>query len=269
MRTITNLAAAASLAAALGACGAAATKPGDLKASPFYDGSLKITATTSAGPASIEISAGILPILADFTNGYFEDGHGLYSHQGPDYPKSQEEAVEVARKAAIPFAELLKQCVANHPDIVVQQPGQTLTEQQLWNNIQVVETCAYEDFGIKPYWIPQLVDDVDVCEVVLGEGWRLPTAADLAAFSDHARQAFADAARVELALNGSMDVYARAADGTLRRGSLEPGVHTLSPIEYPMGYDEPAKYHYEGCGSSLCNSNTLGLRCVRAGQVIP
>jgi hypothetical protein len=261
MRSITAFVAAASLTAALAACGGATTpKPSSMKASFLYDGSTRITATTTAGPASIEISATLFPKT-------FNGTEGLYAHEGPNYPKSYAEAVEVVRNASMPYAELLKQCAASHTEIVIQASGQTLTDQQLSANLEAVLNCAYEDFSIKPYWIPQLIDDVDVCAVVLGEDWRLPTEADLAAFSDPAREAFAEASRIEISLNGGLDVYARGADGQLRRGSMEPGVHSLSAIEYPLGRD--AQYHYEGCGFSGCNGRTIGLRCMRTGDVIP
>lgn len=253
----------------LATCGGGTT-PEDLKASPLYDGTLKITATTSAGPARIEISAGILPMLADFKGTPTAAEDGLYSHEGPNYPKTYAEAVEVVRRASIPYAELLKRCAALHSEITVEVPGQTLTDEQLWANLEAVWNCAYLDFGTKPYWIPQLIEDVDVCAVVLGEGWRLPSEADLAAFSDAARQVFVEAARIELALNNGTDIYARGADGKLRRGSMQPGVRTLSAIEYPTWQaSDGSKYHYEGNGSSGGTQGSIGLRCVRAEGLIP
>jgi len=71
-------------------------------------------------------------------------------------------------------------------------------------------------------------------------------------------------------LNDGTDIYARGSDGKLSRGSLEPGVHTLSALEYPTWRGSDAsKYHYEGNGSSGGNKGAIGLRCVRAGGLVP
>ncbi|HEY3445078.1 MAG TPA: hypothetical protein VGK67_01895 [Myxococcales bacterium] len=244
---------------ALAACGVSAPlEPQNheptkgLHASLMYDGSAHVTGTTSAGAASLEISATILPNT-------FKGDDGLYAHEGDAYPKSYEEAVEVARNAAMPYAELLVQCAALHPEIVLAASGQTLTELQLQANLEAVFECSYSDFGIKPYWIPQLIDDVDVCSVVLGGDWHLPTEAELASFSDPARQVAADALRSEL--YGNVEVFARASDGTLRIGSIAPGVRTLHDITYPSWYwPEPSKKH---------NEASTALRCLRAGSSIP
>jgi hypothetical protein len=214
----------------------------------MYDGSTRVTGTTSAGPASLELSAPILPKV-------FVENNGLYAHQGDAYPKTHDEEVQVVRDAAMPYLTLLEQCAQLHLDIVVPSPDASLTAAQFSANNDAIFNCSYDDFGIKPYWIPQLVDDVDICAVVLADGWRMPTQADLDAFTDPARDAY-----WALACNdvyASADIYVRANDGRLASASILSGDRTVTPLELPP---EQWKEHYE---------SSPAVVCVRAGDVIP
>ena len=62
--------------------------------------------------------------------------------------------------------------------------GAPLSPAQLATNYDQVGRCAYEQYTAKPYWIPKLVDDVDICGTEMGTGWRLISEADLASFSE-------------------------------------------------------------------------------------
>ncbi len=230
----------------------------NLQTALAYDGSMKIVGTTAAGPASLEVSATILPKLwKELENG--TKNEGLYAHEGANYPRTYEEAEQVVREVSMPYADLLVQCAALHPEIVLESSGQTLTQEQLWANQEAVSRCAYLDFAIKPYWIPQLVNDVDICAVVFGDGWHLPTELELLSFSDEARQAAMDAFGTEVF--GNLEIFTRAGNGSLVIGSIAPGARTLKGFNYPQGvYAEPQKNHYEG---------GTALRCLRAGSAIP
>ncbi|MBM4379088.1 MAG: hypothetical protein FJ086_07245 [Deltaproteobacteria bacterium] len=129
--------------------------------------------------------------------------------------------------------------------------------------------CAYDQYTAKPYWIPQLVNDVNICESQLGQDWHLLAESDLATFND-ADYVFLQNTLTQASNANpnnttsywgtfyfSLKVYLRAADGTIKAGDLTPGVsNRVSALTYPQGRD--AAYHCEG---------GLALRCTRRTQV--
>src|SRR6185295_10422652 len=124
-----------------------------------------------------------------------------------------------------------------------------------------IATCAYQDFVSKPYWIPALVDGVDICGTELGSSWRLVSEDDAASFSE----ADAEAIAGSLSTPGSsgffgnfyfgLRVWIRGNDGSLGQGDLSPGV-TSRVSALPVPTD--SKTHYEG---------GLALRCIRVTPV--
>jgi hypothetical protein len=119
-----------------------------------------------------------------------------------------------------------------------------------WEQVEV------SAFTVKPYWIPQLVDDVDVCAVTLGAAWRLITEADLATLDA------ADLKNIQDTLSGvgttfwgefyfSLHTYVRAADGKLAAGDLSPGATMrVAPLSYQQGGGPTM--HYEGGLAPRC-----------------
>jgi hypothetical protein len=98
-------------------------------------------------------------------------------------------------------------------------------------NFDQVAKCSYDQYTSKPYWIPQLIDDVGVCEAELGPDWHLPTEADVASFIDADFQFFHDtltAAATGTSFWGSfyfsLTVYVRAGDNTIQKADLSPGI---------------------------------------------
>jgi hypothetical protein len=213
-----------------------------------YDGSSAIVPDAETGVARVAISAPIFPHT-------FKAGGGLdlYGYEGANYPTTYAGELQLARGAGVTYASLLAQCAALHSTIVLQAAGSPpLPASVLASNLEAVARCAYEDFGIKPYWIPQLVDDVDLCGELLGAGWKLPTEADLAALTDAERATWQQAASAELF--GSLNVYVRANDGSLKLAGLGVGSRALEPFLAFGGAYNP-KNHYEG---------GVNLRCFHA-----
>jgi hypothetical protein len=209
-----------------------------------YDGSSSI----ASGASTFGISAPILPHT--FTAGS-AGGIYLYAYEGANFPTTLAGEQTVAFGAAVTYESLLVQCAATRPAIVLQSSGgPALPQSTLASNLEQVAQCAYADLGIKPYWIPQLIDDVDICGHFY-PGWSLPTEADLAALSDADRTAWQQAANEQLF--GSFDVYVRAADGTLAHASLASGNRSVLPFA-SIGAPYDPKVHYEG---------GVNLRCIR------
>jgi hypothetical protein len=198
----------------------------------------------------VEISAPILPST-----------NAIYA----PFPGTLAGEQAMAHQASLTFAWLLEQCAPLYPKISVAAPGDApLTAEQLAVNYDEVGRCSYEKYAAKPYWIPQLVDDVDICGTELGNGWRLITEDDLASLTERDFQFVKDALTTAGTLVagdffGSFyfgtTVWLRAHDGTLQTGTLEPGVagSRVAPLHVARG-DVGYRDHYEG---------GLALRCIR------
>ena len=198
----------------------------------------------SAEPATT-VSAPIFPKVLE-----------LYQGEGDRYPTTPEGQAQLVRNAAVSFVQLLGECAPDYPDITLWAPGDApLTAEQVYANYWTVEECAYARYTVKPYWIPQLVQDVDVCSLALGASWRTPTAEELAALGPEARQAIADSVdfgAAEGAFSWS-SIYLRNPDGVVRGGDLSPAAvdDLASPIEGDL------KVHNEG---------SLVVRCLGDGS---
>ena len=212
-----------------------------------YDGSLAFAPAVVVGPARVEISAPILPRLEAFA--------------GP-FPTTLDGEKEMAHAAALLFDWLLPRCAPLYPTITLAPAdGSSLSSAQLATNYDQVGLCAYQQYISKPYWIPKLIDDVDICGTEMGPAWRLITEADLASLTDADFRAVADTWSLH-AIGGqglgfffsSLAIWVRANDGTIKAGTLEPGVtgDRVTPLQLQPGWT--LTQHYEG---------GLGLRCIK------
>jgi hypothetical protein len=204
----------------------------------------------------IELSAPILPKVLV-----------LYAHEGASFPATLDGETELAANASLGFDQLLEQCpglidpVTSAPYRILSAAAgdPPLTSFALAANYDQVAKCAYDQFTSKPYWIPQLVDDVAICETVLGADWHLPTADDVASFGaadfqffDETLTAVADGTSFWGSFYFSLAIYARDSDGALAKADLGPGV---SQRLSALGVDEAKRTsHFEG---------NLSLRCLR------
>ena len=176
------------------------------------------------------------------------------------FPTTLDGEKTMAHDAALLFDWLLAQCAPLYPMITLDPgTGVGLTSAQLAVNYEEVARCAYEQYTAKPYWIPKLIDDVDICGTELGPAWRLITESDLTSLTDAEFQAvsdrwnvFAPGAGVFATFYASLAIWVRAADGTIAAGTLAPGV-TGSRVT-PLAAGTDLTNHYEG---------SLGLRCIR------
>ncbi len=176
----------------------------------------------------------------------------LYEHEGANFPATIDEEAAVAHAAALNFQSLLVECQADYPGITLLGPEDPpLTPEQLTANFDLVAQCSYEKHTAKPYWIPQLVDDVDICGTELGSEWRLPTEEDIATFTD---EDFAFLQETLTTVAGgdwwggfyfSLRIFVRASDGSLVMGDLTPGAAPrIQPL--PSTVNGTATSHLEG-----------------------
>jgi hypothetical protein len=230
-----------------GGSGGDATSVADLQ----YDGSVALALSSVVVQRQIAISAPIVPRTS-----------AIYK----PFPATLEGEQQMAHEAALVFEWLLVQCAPLYPTITLDPgTGAGLTPEQLAVNYAQVGNCAYEQYSGKPYWIPKLVDDVDICGTELGAGWRLITEADLASMRESDFQALADKWQPRTTAGASglgfffstLRIWVRAADGTIQSGTLAPGVtgSRVAPLVFQNGFT--ATNHYEG---------ELGLRCIRESE---
>lgn len=209
---------------------------GTSKVALTSDGALSV----QSGAEQFDISLAILP--RTFSKG------GLYDFEGDRYPTTAASREALVDDVAFTYGQLAAECAARHPEIVLPKPGDPESVAQ--KALEAVASCSYGDFGIKPYWIPRLVVDVNVCARKLGDGYRLPTVADVKALTPAERAAIA--ATVHDGLYNGTEVYVRAADGTVQVGDLVTGaVRALSDT---TAWYRGDTYHYEGGAA---------LRCIR------
>lgn len=199
----------------------------------------------------VEVSAPILPRVSV-----------LYPAEGSQFPTASGDIAALAHDAALTFDYLLTACAMNHTGIVIPGPGDPpTTPAQNASNFETIANCAYTDFVSKPYWIPALVDQVDLCGTELGADWHLLSEADVNGFTSADEQMMADALSTPNAgsffgnFYFSLHVWVRAADGSLQRGDLSPGATSrLSTLPVPMS----STTHYE---------SDMSLRCIRRTTV--
>jgi hypothetical protein len=202
----------------------------------------------------VEISAPIFPKVLV-----------LYAQEGASFPATPPEEAALVNDASLVFDFLLNDCRTNpaysgkYDAITLWTEGDPeLTIEQITNNYNLVAECSYEQYTAKPYWIPKLVNDIDICGLQLGGDWRLMTQADVESFTEgnynFMRDTLVGAAEGGTFMGGfyfTLHVYVRGTDGTLMKGDLNPGISerlTAFPADADM------RRHYE---------SDLSLRCIR------
>ena len=207
----------------------------------------------------VEISAPIVPKTTV-----------LYPKQGPDFPQTKPGMAALAHEAALTYDFLLTACQADYPGITLlaKDAPNKVTKEQLLLNYQLTAECGYKKWVAKPYWIPKLVDEIDICATELGPDWSLLTEADVTTLTAEQAAVIADGLTAKDgktfgSFYYSTSVFVRAAKGLLMTGKLEVGT-ALKTIQAsmpcPLCFPDPWTYHLEG---------GYGLRCLRTRGVAP
>ncbi len=123
-------------------------------------------------------------------------------------------------------------CIELDYDIKVQDNNNNnLTTDELNDNYLQVADCAYSNFTSKPYFVPQLMADKDICKEKLGSEWRLPTENDIYNLSDYFyhevvttlyNTAGSNLSRFANAYF-SLAIFVKGNDDTIKVASLYPG----------------------------------------------
>jgi len=214
------------VAFALGACGQVQTNPTVYQAGLQYSGAVGVSPPTA--PMRIEISAEILPNAV------------VWQYKGGDgYPPTVAELQQLVNDSTYSFPTLLTACAAKDPSIVI-RADQALTPAELASNYTAVAECAYRDYGAKPYWMPQILNDVDVCASKLGGAWHLLAASDLASLTEADYQGLQDtlavaakplvAGQFPTSFYYALTTYLRDANGQLALANLTPNAVHISPL---------------------------------------
>jgi hypothetical protein len=222
-----------------------------------YDGSVALLSTAMPVQRGIQISGPIAPNVGI-----------LYNFEDSNFPKSIDDRTKLADDASLTFPWMLDQCTSKYgqeyPLIKLQKDGVEgeLTQEELVTNYGEVARCSYDHFLSKPYWIPQLILDVDICGRQLGTDWRLITENDLYQLSQE------DLQNLNQTLSGvggnfwsafyvGMVVYIKANDGTLKQADLSDP--TIGPVvtDLPIQVDQYQK-HLEGART---------LRCIKVTEI--
>jgi hypothetical protein len=215
-----------------------------------FFGQVRSLRASEAVMEQIEISAPILPRVLV-----------LYQREGNNFPTTPAELAAHAHASALTYDFLLHDCAAAYPAIVIPGPGEPPTsDAQNATNFEQVAQCSYEKYTAKPYWIPALVDTVDICGQELGPSWRLPNETDVASLSQDDRAQLAAALSTPNAGSSwatfyfSLRVWVHNSDGALGIADLSPNAPLT--IQIPTGVDPTL--HYEG---------NVALRCLRRTEV--
>jgi hypothetical protein len=207
-----------------------------------------IVAIDAEGRQSPELSAPIVPCMPALNRDGF-------------YPPQREARERMADEASLTFSYLQQACAERYP-IVRPAPDSTLTPEQARDNYASVARCSFETHYGKPYWVPQLLVDVDLCARELGPSWQLPTKESLARFNTRHRELLAEALR-DVPYGGgynSLVLYARET-AQLTVLDLAPpqaqGERRAKPVRMPIDRKQPFQ------------APRVALRCVRHSGTLP
>jgi hypothetical protein len=245
---------------------AATAPPADAGVAAFreglqYSGAVAFERSRSAGKRAVPAGASALVEHVEISAPILPDVAVLYAEEGAQFPATQAGEDSLADGAALVFDRLLVECAgyADYSGVVIAAPSDPpLTAAQLLMNYELVAQCSYVHHSAKPYWIPRLVADVDVCGRTLGTDWQMLSVSDLATFTAADFQVLADALAGGSssgnfgAMYFSLRAYARDASGGLVQAHLEPGAAVRTE---PLPVAATSTSHLEG---------DFGLRCIRS-----
>lgn len=217
----------------------------------FWLWGLCVAAAASNTYAGTAISAPIFPISI----------LEIYKYQGDNYPVDKAVRLKLARDNFKSYEYMLNQCASKTQGIVL---GDNLTDEQIMQNYQLTADCSYTYFLSKPYYLPQLVADVDICQEALGGTFRMISEADMRTFGPE----FYRELNGVLALSGSNRTsgrfyfstvtYIRGDDGKIKIGNLQEQVNGSRVTSLP--WDVDPRNHLESVAGV---GGPITLRCMR------
>ena len=238
------------------------------------DDTLMPTVNEANGEILVGMTAISAPLFPRFMVFYEIEGEAY-----PESPSATREWVE-RENPVMGFPEMVEFCLQHEPyasQITQVSGGETLSSEALAANYVAISSCAYDPelgFRSKPYWIPRVLEEVDICQNELGEGWSLPTEEFVMAqpqsfFEDYAALNGAEATPDNTAsMYFSLSLYVTGNDGNLKVATLEPGdpqpsrVRSLpEDLDPTLHVETPFVQEDE---NSIWNTQTIVVRCFKS-----
>jgi len=204
----------------------------------------------------------------------------LEALEAPNYPANPETVAEflATNDPIYSFEEMLLFCSERPPysaDITLPTEGREMTDEEIAMNYHIISLCTYDEeigFHSKPYWIPQIIIDVDICATELGEGWALMTEEFVASRDDAFFQTLSDTHYAEdtgidhASFYFSLAVFIEGTDGSLKVANLQPGDHEPARIRQlpdSINYQEHLERPFSREENTSWNEQTIVLRCIK------
>lgn len=190
--------------------------PGDsfLSESAFLvDGSVSLGSQDSF----VRLSSPILPDMVIFQ-----------MFQNPEYYNSHLSKIySMINNSMYSFSDLVLLC--NNAGYHINIDSLNHTKVSAYNYSQIAK-CGYDILGLKPYYVPKMISDYEICQYKLGKGWRLPTETEVlswpsAYFTDLMNSLTAGSLSVDdFWANSyfSLFIYIRGNNGTVKIANLYP-----------------------------------------------
>jgi len=229
--------------------------------------------------ADITLSAPIFPTNLNIVQNY----------QNENYPADKQAQIDLVGSYFMKYESLLDECAKiyskdnplpkkKHSLHVKTSIGKFHTEGertqvQILQNYLNVAQCSYREFHSKPYFIPQLVDDVDICGTILGPEYRMITEDDVNGFSAaFYKELDTVITRASSGVEGvpwgeyyfSLATYIRGNDGALKVGNLYNGVTSDRVEGLPQKGEKSKSFllgHRVNTGDSYRDVKVV-LRCI-------
>lgn len=185
----------------------------------------------------------------------------LYKFQNENYPTDKAVQIKLARDNFKSYEYMLNQCSKLTTGIVL---GGNLSDAQIMQNYQLTAECSYTHFLSKPYYVPQLVADVDICFEALGGEFRMITESDIRTFTPEFYQ---ELNQVLVSASSSQSfgrfyfstiTYIRGDDGRIKIGNLSDNISGSRVTSLPTNIN--LKNHLEGVADV---GGPITLRCMR------
>lgn len=226
--------------------------------------------------ANGEILVGLTAISAPLFPRYIL----FYEIEGPAYPENAMATWDWVQEQdpMMSFPEMVAFCLDHEPyasQITVAPTGGELTREEIDANYVAISSCAYDTalgFRSKPYWIPRFLEEFDVCQHELGEGWAMPTeefvmAQEPSFFEEYAVLNSATANTENTAsMYFSLSLFVTGSDGELKVATLEPGDAQPSRVRaLPEDLDPTIHIEtpFQDEEESIWNTQTIVVRCFK------
>ena len=232
----------------------------------LYDGGLFSEQLTK----DVYLSAPIFPLTALYKG---NEGKKNFPTEGP-------ELAQFAERAHISYLQVLETC-SELPDygdrITLLSPGGAgLSPDVIARNYVAVAECLSQKIKTKSEYMPEIINQVDICSLHMGPNYRMLHESDLESIPDQFyTQARSILAKVEALSNPdtkkeknglfyfSMASFIRGADGALKVANLYPDAsQRILPLPKKVDLLKRLKGQVVDVGNGATKEVAITLRCI-------